>query len=137
VDYTAFGGISGSVTEAEAYLRFVATFLRTQHLMSNTIVEPLEDGRLRARTMFYNPLDIVGLEVIYSPFGLCGGWYINEYRYGEDGALLCDSLSQEASYTNLPQSVVKVLLALGAVVYFLLLRPRRRRAGDNGQTKDD
>ena len=58
IDYTALGGIRGSVAEIKEYLgRVMPHFGATQHLIANSRVW-VEGDTARARTMCHNPMEI-------------------------------------------------------------------------------
>ena len=57
IDYTASGGVAGSLDEIREYLRRSMGPLRTQHLMSNVQCDIAPDGRSAKTTvMLFNPL---------------------------------------------------------------------------------
>ena len=56
IDYTASGGVAGSLDEIREYLRRSMGPLRTQHLMSNVQCDIAPDGRSAKTTvMLFNP----------------------------------------------------------------------------------
>ena len=76
IDYTALGGIRGSVAEIKEYLgRVMPHFGATQHLIANSRVW-VEGDTARARTMCPNPMEIP-LPGSGTQMAFYGLWYVD------------------------------------------------------------
>ena len=72
LDYTATGGIKGTLTEHKAYNAQVLTsFQGTQHLMAMPVVE-LAGDTARSRTICFNPMVVDDQHVFF-----VGLWYLD------------------------------------------------------------
>jgi hypothetical protein len=75
IDYSAFGGIAGSVKEVRAWLeKTLAVFPMSQHMVINREVE-LEGDTARCRSGFYNPMSLPAKEGEPQQFWIDGGYY--------------------------------------------------------------
>ena len=82
IDYTAAGGIQGTVDEVVAWMTTtMEMFSATQHLVSNEMVS-IDGDRATARAMFFNPMQFAGDD---APYFDCGGWYNHELVRDGDG----------------------------------------------------
>jgi hypothetical protein len=129
-DYTTSGGRTGSVPEMREWLHNTFQFLGSQHLVSNIVVlsvSPRIDGGgaaaggdtssgevvLHTRAMLHNPLTLLGLDAVFSPILVYGGWYYVDLVRDAEGNLVAASLRQESFYNNAASSVgLLVLLAM-------------------------
>ncbi len=82
IDYTAAGGIAGTVDEVAAWLSTtMEMFSATQHLVCNEMVT-IDGDTATVRAMFFNPMHFAGDD---APCFECGGWYNHELvRQGDD-----------------------------------------------------
>ena len=82
IDYTAAGGIAGTVDEVTTWLSTtMEMFAATQHLVSNEMVT-IDGDTATVRAMFFNPMHLVGDDASYFD---CGGWYNHELVRHADG----------------------------------------------------
>ncbi len=84
IDYTASGGVAGSLDEIREYLRRSMGPLRTQHLMSNVQCDIAPDGRSAKTTvMLFNPLSYDTRQGARTFF--IGLWYHDEWIKTDEG----------------------------------------------------
>ena len=87
IDYTASGGVAGSLDEIREYLRRSMGPLRTQHLMSNVQCDIAPDGRSAKTTvMLFNPLSYDTRQGARTFF--IGLWYHDEWIKTDEGWLV-------------------------------------------------
>lgn len=71
IDYTSAGAIAGSVDEVAAFLAEGFTVIPwSQHYITNIEID-IDGDRARVRAMFFNPMQLPGIEGASS----CGGFY--------------------------------------------------------------
>ncbi len=81
IDYTSAGAIAGSLDEVAGFLAEVFTTIPwSQHHITNIEVD-LDGDTARVRAMFYNPLQLPGMD---EP-SFCGGNYHHEMVRAADG----------------------------------------------------
>ena len=97
IDYTAAGGIEGSVDEVVSWLATtMEMFSATQHLVSNEMVT-IDGDTATVRAMFFNPMHFAGDD---APSFECGGWYNHELiRHGDGWRSV--RLWEDVSWTTL------------------------------------
>ncbi len=77
IDYTAMGGVRGSVAEIVEWLKkTMVRFPAYQHLIANSAVA-IDGDRARARTMCHNPM-VIDRGGGRSDVFVCGLWYVDE-----------------------------------------------------------
>jgi hypothetical protein len=101
IDYTALGGIRGSVAEIKEYLgRVMPHFGATQHLIANSRVW-LDGDTARARTMCHNPMEIPlpgsGKQIAF--YGL---WYVDRLVRTRDGWRIAERVEERSYDFNVP-----------------------------------
>jgi hypothetical protein len=81
LDYTSVDGPAGSRDEVVGWLdRSLAPVPMTQHFISNIEID-LDGDRAKVRAMFYNPMELPGIEGLCS----CGGNYLHDMVRTPDG----------------------------------------------------
>ena len=81
IDYTSAGAIAGSIDEVAAFLAEGFTAIPwTQHYITNVEID-LDGDRARVRAMFFNPMQLPGIEGSSS----CGGFYHHDLVRTPDG----------------------------------------------------
>jgi len=81
IDYRSAGGIVGSLDEVSAWLeKAFGSMTMTQHFITNVEVD-LDGDRATARALFFNPLQLTGVDQQWS----CGGSYLHELVRTADG----------------------------------------------------
>jgi SnoaL-like domain len=101
IDYTALGGIRGTLPEIKEYLgRVMPFFPATQHLIANSRVW-LEGDTARARTMCHNPMEIPlqegGTQVAF--YGL---WYVDRLVRTAQGWRIAERVEERGYDFNVP-----------------------------------
>ena len=101
IDYTALGGIRGSVAEIKEYLgRVMPHFGATQHLIANSRVW-VEGDTARARTMCHNPMEIPlpgsGTQIAF--YGL---WYVDRLVRTAQGWRIAERVEERSYDFNVP-----------------------------------
>ena len=75
IDYSSAGAIAGSREEVVAFLaEGFATIPWAQHYITNVEIE-LDGDRARVRAMFYNPMQLPGVD----GSSACGGYYFHDF----------------------------------------------------------
>jgi hypothetical protein len=96
VDYTAFGGPTGSVEQVVAFLDSVLPlFTATQHLLANCSIE-LDGDRATARTMCHNPMALPTPAGAQPRLLMCGLWYRDTLRRTPAGWRLAERAEDKA-----------------------------------------
>ena len=81
IDYTSAGAIAGTRDEVVAFMQEVfPTIAWSQHYITNIEVD-LDGDTARARAMFYNPMQLPGMD---AP-SFCGGFYRHDLVRTADG----------------------------------------------------
>ena len=95
IDYSATGGISGSLNEAKAFLQqMLPMFQSTQHFVTNPMIRVSGDSAT-CKSLLFNP---VTLERDGSPHTFfVGAWYIDDL-VRTDGGWRIASRRQELAY---------------------------------------
>jgi len=106
IDYTAAGGIQGSVDEIVPWLARVFYWIGpSQHMVSNVEVELFEKGevqRANVRAMFHNPNNLWCVP-FWQPFFSVGGWYNHRLvRDAASGEWRSEKLWEEVAYNSAP-----------------------------------
>jgi 3-phenylpropionate/cinnamic acid dioxygenase small subunit len=84
IDYTATGGIAGTITEIKPWLaKSLAAFPATQHLLANSQVT-IDGDTANARTAVYNPMGAATREGPLH-FFFMGGYYVDQMVRTADG----------------------------------------------------
>ena len=101
IDYTALGGIRGSVAEIKEYLgRVMPYFGATQHLIANSRVW-VEGDTARARTMCHNPMESPlpegGTQIAF--YGL---WYVDRLVRTDEGWRIAERVEERSYDFNVP-----------------------------------
>ncbi len=105
IDYTAFGGTSGSVKEVRAWLeKTLAGFPMTQHLVANREV-CIEGDTATARSMFFNPMGVPNGDGPHKLF-LCGGYYLDKLVRTPAGWRIRERV-EEFGYNTMTQMVIQ------------------------------
>lgn len=79
IDYTAFGGPRGSVSEIKAYLaETLAAFPTFQHLVSNPMLD-IDGDVATGRTMCFNPMGVARPDSGDPRMFFCGLWYLDQF----------------------------------------------------------
>ena len=101
IDYTASGGMAGSLPEIREYLRRSMGPLRTQHMMGNVRCEIDGSGESAETTvMLFNPL---GCDTRRGPYTFFVGlWYHDRWVRTKDGWRMTRRV-QEAGWEFKPQ----------------------------------
>jgi len=101
IDYSAFGGSTGSVTETKAYLASVMPgFPAFQHLVSNPMLD-IDGDAATGRTMCFNPMAVArpagekGEPKVF----FCGLWYLDRFVRTADGWRIAER-SEEKSWVH-------------------------------------
>lgn len=101
IDYTAFGGPSGTVGEIKDYLAStLATFPAFQHLVSNPMLT-IDGDAATGRTMCFNPMAVsrpegeAGENKVF----FCGLWYLDRFVRTTDGWRIAER-SEEKSWVH-------------------------------------
>ena len=81
IDYTSAGAIAGSIDEVTDFLAASFTVIPwSQHYITNVEID-LEGDAARVRAMFFNPMQLPGIEGSSS----CGGFYHHDLVRTSDG----------------------------------------------------
>ena len=101
IDYTAFGGSKGTLSETKAYLASVMPgFPGSQHLIANPLLT-IDGDSATGRTMCFNPMAVArpeddpGENRVF----FCGLWYLDTFRRTADGWRIA-SRSEEKSWVH-------------------------------------
>jgi 3-phenylpropionate/cinnamic acid dioxygenase small subunit len=98
VDYSSAGATTGSRDEVAAWLEAgLGTVPMTQHFISNIEVE-LHGDRAKARAMFYNPMQLPGMETM----SFCGGYYHHDLVRTPEGWKSERLVEENLWFTNRP-----------------------------------
>jgi len=101
IDYTALGGIRGTVTEIKAYLtRVMPHFPSTQHMIGNSRVW-LDGDSARARTMCHNPM-VIPLPDDSTQVAFYGLWYVDRLVRTAQGWRICERVEERGYDFNVP-----------------------------------
>jgi hypothetical protein len=105
IDYTASGGIKGTLTEVRQWLSEVMpVFAMTQHLVTNRRVT-LDGDTATSRSYFFNPLGLPDTKrgmILYFD----GGYYNDRLVRTEDGWRISQRIEEAAYSTRLNRLVV-------------------------------
>ena len=98
IDYTAAGGIKGTLVEVTAWLaQVLPLFAMTQHVISNRVVV-LEGDVATSRSCFFNPMGLSdangGLQLFFD-----GGYYNDKLVRTANGWRIAERI-EETSYTT-------------------------------------
>jgi hypothetical protein len=101
IDYTALGGIRGTVAEIKEYLgRVMPHFPSFQHMIANSRVW-IDGETARGRTMCHNPMEIPlpegGTQIAY--YGL---WYVDRLVRTAEGWRICERVEERGYDFNVP-----------------------------------
>jgi 3-phenylpropionate/cinnamic acid dioxygenase small subunit len=81
IDYTSAGGIAGGRDEVAAWMaRVFPSIPWSQHYITNIEIE-LDGDTAEVRAMFYNPMQLPGMDAPSS----CGGFYHHDLTRTADG----------------------------------------------------
>ncbi len=96
LDYTATGGIAGSLPEHKAYNAEVLTnFKGTQHLMALPVVQ-VDGDTATSRTICFNPLVVDDKRVFF-----VGLWYVDRLQRTETGWRFAERVEELSYFHNL------------------------------------
>lgn len=105
IDYSAAGGIKGTVAEVRQWLSEVmASFPMTQHLVTNRVVE-VEGDTATCRSALFNPMgmsDAGGLLVFFD-----GGYYRDRLVRGADGWRIAERVEEPTFSTRLHRVILR------------------------------
>ena len=97
IDYTAFGGIKGTLQEAKAFLKeTLPLFAATQHMIANISIK-LNGDTAMGRTMCHNPMLAKNQDGTQN-LTFIGLWYIDKFVRTQKGWRIADR-KEEASYS--------------------------------------
>lgn len=101
IDYTSAGAIAGTRDEVAAFLEGAfAAIPWSQHYITNIEVD-LDGDTARVRAMFYNPMQIDGMDEPVS----CGGFYHHVMVRAEDGWKSTKLVEESRWFINPPSAV--------------------------------
>jgi hypothetical protein len=101
IDYSAFGGSTGSVAETKAYLASVMPgFPAFQHLVANPMLD-IDGDTATGRTMCFNPMAVARPEGETGEprVFFCGLWYLDRFVRTADGWRIAER-SEEKSWVH-------------------------------------
>lgn len=107
IDYTATGGIKGTLSEIKAYLsKALPMFPVYQHMMCNSQVWP-DGDKARAKTMCHNPMVMRNADgdTQVAWFGI---WYLDELVRTKQGWRIAKRVIESSYVHNMPQGFVPV-----------------------------
>jgi hypothetical protein len=105
IDYTAFGGSAGNVSEIIEFLNnSMASFSTTQHMMGNSIVR-IEDDTAHVRTQCHNPMVVAGDQIPQHVIFL-GLWYVDELKKTSKGWRIHRRHQDPCYAHNMPEDFV-------------------------------
>ncbi len=98
IDYTAAGGIKGTVTEVKAWLaQVLPLFAMTQHVVANRVVK-VDGDSATCRSCFFNPMGLSdgngGMQLFFD-----GGYYNDKLVRSAEGWRIAERI-EETSYTT-------------------------------------
>ena len=100
IDYTAVGGIAGSLTEIIAFLETALDFFSNyQHFISN-ISLTINNNNASGRVMCFNPMQTEDKNVFF-----LGLWYQDMYKKINDQWFFTSRVEESSWSHNVPQSV--------------------------------
>ncbi len=101
IDYSSAGAIAGTLDEVAEWLEAgFAHIPMTQHFISNVEVD-LDGDRATARAMFYNPMQLPGMNEL----SYCGGYYHHDLLRTADGWKSERLVEENLWFTNGPDEV--------------------------------
>jgi len=108
LDYQSSGGPRGPYPEVREWLRTtLSAFTMSQHMIGKTSYEFADDGRVRCRSIFHNPMGLpVDAEGRYDPDGsalhtfFVGGWYNDICVKAPDGWRIAEKVEEQAHFTG-------------------------------------
>lgn len=99
IDYTASGGIKGSVEDMKQYLSKSMAMFRSQHLMTNIETTIAPDRKTAKSThILFNPMTMTLKGQDHTFF--CGLWYDCDWVRCEDGVWRIEKMIQLEGYTH-------------------------------------
>lgn len=102
IDYTAFGGTSGNVTDTIAFLAAVMPgFSHYQHMIGPPMLDITGDTAT-GRTMCYNPMVWpAGTDNVF----VCGLWYVDRLVRTSDGWRIAERVEEKCYVSNFPDAL--------------------------------
>jgi 3-phenylpropionate/cinnamic acid dioxygenase small subunit len=120
LDYRASGGPVGVLDDMHAWLKHtLAHFDRSQHFISNVLIEQVDETTITSRAMFYNPMNLRYFP--YKPLFTCGGWYNHTFTKMAGGQWKSKSLQQEMAYNNVVPNMLFWLACTGVASYTIAM----------------
>lgn len=98
IDYTSAGAIAGSIDEVADFLEQGFTVIPwSQHYITNVEID-LDGDSARVRAMFFNPMQLPGVEGSSS----CGGFYHHDLVRTAEGWKSCRLVEESRWFLNGP-----------------------------------
>ncbi len=98
IDYTAFGGIKGTLEEAKAFLKeTLPLFAATQHMIANSSIK-LNGDKATGKTMCHNPM-LVKNENGTENLTFIGLWYVDTFVRTQNGWRIAER-KEKSSYSR-------------------------------------
>jgi hypothetical protein len=103
IDYSAFGGVKGTFSEAKSYLqKALKMFPNHQHLLSNIQVN-IQGDTATSRCMCHNPMVIPGEKEGETQTAFFGLWYNDKLMRSKDGWRIQERVIEGCYVHNLPE----------------------------------
>jgi 3-phenylpropionate/cinnamic acid dioxygenase small subunit len=104
IDYTAFGGIKGDLSEIIAFLKkSMALFPRHQHMLGNSVVK-IDGDIARVRTQCHNPMVLAHSDGSEQTLFL-GLWYVDELHRTPAGWRIAKRAQELCFAHNMPEEL--------------------------------